>query len=111
MPKKKVVDAAKLISAVNSGMTDKEMMERFAIKSRTQLKSLYLDALVANGSVVSIVGRNGGGNVADDGEVELKVNKRGSLVVPKPLVQELGYQLGDAFKARRTKAGIALKKI
>jgi AbrB family looped-hinge helix DNA binding protein len=38
------------------------------------------------------------------------VGKRGSLVIPKALVEVLGLQAGDGFVVRKTKAGISLKK-
>jgi hypothetical protein len=110
MPKKIKVDAAKLISAVNSGMTDKEILEKFGLKTRTQLKSLYLDALVAEGAVKSISSRTKSTN-SDAAQEEIRVNKRGSLVVPRSLVEEMGFAEGDAFSARRTRSGVSLRKI
>jgi bifunctional DNA-binding transcriptional regulator/antitoxin component of YhaV-PrlF toxin-antitoxin module len=38
------------------------------------------------------------------------VGKRGSLILPKELVEGLGIGAKDRFTVRKTKAGIALKK-
>lgn len=55
MARKKVFDSAKLIKAVESGLPAKETMSKFGFKTRTQLKSFYLDALVETGKVKGIV--------------------------------------------------------
>jgi len=41
----------------------------------------------------------------------LGVGKRGSIVIAKELVEGLGLGAGDKFAVRKTKAGIALKKV
>ena len=56
MPRKKKVDAAKLIKAVESGKPSKEIMAEFGINTSYQLKALYLDALVEKGRAPAIVG-------------------------------------------------------
>ena len=53
MPKKKTVNYDKLLKAVDSGLTSKEIMEKFGIKTSAQLKGLYLDALVSKGRTTS----------------------------------------------------------
>jgi hypothetical protein len=40
---------------------------------------------------------------------DVTIGKRGSLVLPKTLLDELGYGLEEVFVARRTKVGILLK--
>ena len=42
---------------------------------------------------------------------EVSINKRGSLIIPKYLVQDMGFKEGDTFEARKTKAGVSLKKV
>lgn len=110
MPRKKVVDGATLVAAINSGMPVKEILAKFGIKTSTQLKSLYLDALVEQGTVRHISGRSKAGVEAQTDSAAVKVNKRGSVVVSRALVEEFGFSVGDCFTARRTKAGISLKK-
>jgi AbrB family looped-hinge helix DNA binding protein len=41
-------------------------------------------------------------------DTAIKVGKRGSIIVPKPLVESFGYKEGDAFTVKSTKAGIRL---
>lgn len=110
MPRKKKVDAAKLIKAVESGRFFKELMAQFGFKTMTQLKSYYLDALVAKGRAAGIIGK-----AAKAAKVKpakgIKVNKRGSLVVPKAKIEEMGFKVGEEFSIKPSKAGISLRKI
>ena len=41
---------------------------------------------------------------------QVAVNKRGTLVLPKALVESFGLAEGAAFNAKKTKGGIQLKK-
>ena len=111
MPKKKVVDATKLINAVNSGQTDKELMEKFGFKTRMQLKSLYLDALVEKGTVASIIGRSNRKDAAARDNKDIQVNKRGSLIVPRTIMEEFGFKGGESFSARKTRTGVSLRRL
>jgi hypothetical protein len=110
MPKKKTIDNKKLIKAVQDGATAKELMEKFGLKTSTQAKVAYLNAAMESGIVPEIKsGRSG----SEKGSVskETSVNKRGSLIVPKNLIEEFGFKEGDTFEAKKTKAGISLKKM
>ncbi|MEW5721991.1 MAG: hypothetical protein AB1896_02720 [Thermodesulfobacteriota bacterium] len=109
MPKRKVVNFEKLLKAVESGKTSKEIMDTFGIKTSAQLKSMYLDALVSKGKAKGIPGR-GGKSGAGPKSKAIMVNKRGSLVISKELVSEMGFNIEDAFTVRKTKSGISLKK-
>jgi hypothetical protein len=111
MPRKKVVNQEKLVKAVESGTPSKEIMEKFGIKTSAQLKALYLDALVAKGKAKGIVGRVPKSGLAGKRDKNIVVNKRGSLIVPKDLVAEMGFKEGEAFKVRKTKSGVSLKKL
>jgi hypothetical protein len=42
---------------------------------------------------------------------KVKIGKRGSISIPKQLVAELGFNIGDRFRVRPSKAGLSLKKI
>lgn len=110
MARKKSVDFNKLIKAVESAIPAKEIMSMFNIKSRIQLKSLYADALVDKGKAAPITGRASRVGAAAKKSKGIVVNKRGSLVVPRSAIEEMGYAVGDAFALRRTKSGISLKK-
>ena len=110
MPRKKTVNSEKLIKAVESSLPSTEIMAKFGIKTSAQLKALYLDALVERGLVKGIAGRASKAAQAAKKSKEIKVNKRGSLVLPQAMVQEMGFSVGDTFNVRRTKAGVSLKK-
>ena len=45
------------------------------------------------------------------GANEVTVGKRGSVIIPKDMAEGLGIAVGDKFSVRKTKAGIALRKI
>jgi len=110
MAKKKEVDGARLIKAVESDLTAKEIMEKFGLKTRIQLKSLYLDALVEAGKAKKIAGRVSKAVDKEKKAKECKVNKRGSLVIARGMIEEMGFSLGDSFSIRKTKSGISLRK-
>jgi AbrB family looped-hinge helix DNA binding protein len=42
---------------------------------------------------------------------EVKVGKRGSIIIPAEIVQELGIGAEDNFTLRKSKSGVALKKV
>ena len=110
MAKKKQIDSKSLIKMVQDGTATKEMMQKLGFKTSTQLKVAYLNAAMATGIVPEIKsGRSGSENVSVSKEII--VNKRGSLVVPKKLIEDLGFKEGDIFETKKTKAGISLKKI
>jgi hypothetical protein len=56
LPRKKKGDAAKLITASESGRPAKEIMAKFGLKTAIQLKSYYLDALMEKGKAAGISG-------------------------------------------------------
>lgn len=110
MPRKKEVNADKLIKAIQSGMPSKEIMTKFGLNTSAQLKCAYNDALVAKGLIVGITGRTSKGDPTGKNDKGIVVNKRGSLIIPKEMVEEMGFKLEDGFSVRKTKAGISLKK-
>jgi hypothetical protein len=77
-------------------------------KTSTQLKAAYMSALIAEGKVPVIKGSRGAGKSAP--EKAVSVEKRG-IIISKDLVESLGIGAGEKFVARKTKAGISLKKI
>lgn len=110
MPRRKSVDSAKLIAAVKSGRSSTEIMTEFGIKTSGQLKSLYVDALAAAGQITGIIAAKRTSKKPEKQSKELRVNKRGSLVVPRDLIDEMGFNVGDSFAVRKTAAGVSLKK-
>ena len=107
MPKKKAVDTKALVKMVEAGETQADIMKKFGFKTSTQLKTAYMNALIENGKITAIKGGRGKGKAA---KVKLLgVGKRGSIVIPKELVDKLGVSADQKFIVRKTKAGIALK--
>jgi hypothetical protein len=109
MPKKKAFDGAGLIKMVEDGVPRPEIMKKFKLKTSSQLTLLYAKAQMEAGKIAEIVGGRGGGKSEPTNEVQ--VGKRGSLIIPKGLVENLGLGIGDKFAVRKTKAGISLKKL
>jgi len=109
MPKKKALDTAKLIEMVKAETPSAEIMKKMGFKTSTQLKAAYMSALIAEGKVPAIKGGRGAGKA--DKVKEVSVGKRGSIVISKELVESLGIGADDKFTLRKTKAGIALKKV
>jgi hypothetical protein len=111
MPKKKAVDAAKLIKLIEDETPQADIMKKMGFKSSTQLRTAYMSALIAEGKVTAIKGGRGGGKKAQKAKT-VNVGKRGSIVISKDLVENLGVGgAGQKFTVRKTKAGIALKKV
>ena len=57
----------------------------------------------------AIKGGRGAGKAAK--VKEIGVGKRGSIIISKELVESLGFGAKDKFAVRKTKAGVALKKV
>jgi hypothetical protein len=109
MPKKKAFDAKKLIKMVKDKTPQPEIMEAFGFKTGAQEKNAYLKALVDAGEIPPIVGGRGGKKVAAPKTVE--VGKRGSIIFPAEKVSDLGLESQGVFSVRKTKVGVALKKV
>jgi hypothetical protein len=108
MPKKKAVDAAKLIKMVEEEMSQREIMKKMGIKTSAQLKTAYMNALVAMGKVPAIMG--GRGNRKAERANQVKVGKRGSIIIPAEMVVEMGIGANSKFTVRKSKSGLALKR-
>lgn len=111
MPKKLEVDYPKLVAAIQDGTPQKQIMKDFGLNTAAQVKAAYLEGLIGSGAVPAIVSSRGGPKTKETSEKEARVSKRGSIALPKEMVEELGYQIGDAFMVRKTKVGVSLKKI
>ena len=109
MPKKKAVNSKKLIKMINDEKPQPEIMKAFRFKTSTQLKTAYMNALVAEGAVAGI--KSGRGKAKPTISNEVTVGKRGSVILPKNLVEDLGFVENDRFLVRKTKAGISLKRL
>lgn len=107
--KKKSIDGAKLIKMVEDKVPRPEIMKKLNIKTSNQLTLAYARAQMEAGKIPQIAGGRGGAAAGDANEIT--VGKRGSIIIPKPMAEGLGIAVGDKFSVRKTKAGIALKKI
>ena len=109
MPAKKKIDGEKLIKMVESGKLQSEIMEVFGLSTSAQLKAHYIDALMKAGKAPQI--KSGRGKSAGTVAKETMVSKRGSVVIPKAMIEEMGFEEGDKFTVRKTKSGISLRKL
>ena len=111
MPKKKKIDGKALIKMINEKNPQAEIMEKFGFKNSTQLKVAYANALMATGKVAEIKAGRMTKAKAAVVDTLVAVNKRGTLVLPKALLESFGLAEGAAFNAKKTKGGIQLKKV
>jgi hypothetical protein len=109
MPTKKKVDYKKLLEAVQSGKPQAEIIKQFKFNTATQFKNHYLAALMESGQAPAIQTTRADAKAAT--VKEASVSKRGSVVISKTLISEMGFAEGDQFAVRKTKAGISLKKL
>lgn len=108
MPKRKKVDSKSLIKAVEAGKTQAEIMSEFGYKTSAQVKTAYMNALIEAGKVTPITG----GRKSKSSKVKtVGVGKRGSIIIAKELVDSFDIGADDKFAIRKTKAGIALKRV
>ena len=111
MTSRKPIDSGKLVEAVEAGRPTREILAKFEIKSSNQLKGYYVDALMELGRAPEIVMSRRQGRERDAADSrELSVNKRGSLIVHREVIESMGFEIGDTFSVRKTAAGISLKK-
>jgi AbrB family looped-hinge helix DNA binding protein len=109
MPAKKKVDGKKLIKMVESGKLQSQIMKDFKFNTAAQLKAHYLDALMQAGKAPEI--KSGRGKSKAAPKKEVVVSKRGSVVIPKTMIEAMGYAEGSKFAVRKTKAGISLRTL
>ena len=109
MPAKKKVDGAKLIKMVESGKHQSEIMKAFKFNTAAQFKAHYLDALMQAGKAPEI--KSGRAKAKAAASKEVLVSKRGSVVIPKGMIADMGFNQGSKFVVRKTKSGISLKQV
>ena len=108
MPKKKAIDAKALIKMIDGEIPQVDIMAKFGFKNSSQLKVAYANALMETGKAAKIKTGRKAKPVVD---TKVAVNKRGTLVIPKAVIESFGLTEGAAFEAKKTKAGITLKKV
>jgi hypothetical protein len=109
MPKKKDVNAKALIKMIGDEKPQAEVMDKFGFKNSSQLKVAYVNALMETGQAPQLIkAAASAANVKRFNTIT--VNKRGSLIIPKDMVDTYGFGEGDTFSVRKTKTGVSLKK-
>ena len=109
MPTRKAFDAKKLIKMVKDETHQQEIMKAFGFKTAAQVKAAHYRALVETGEVPGVAGGRGAGKVGK--AKPIGVGKKGSIIIPAAKVTDLGIGKNDKFTVRKTKAGIALKRV
>jgi hypothetical protein len=109
MPAKKMVDYKKLIKAVESGKPQAEIVKEFKFNTIAQFKNHYLNALMEAGKAPEI--KTGRVSTKSAPAKEAFVSKRGSVVISKGLIEQMGFAEGTTFSVRKTKSGISLKRM
>ena len=110
MPKRKKIDNEKLLKMIKEGKPQSEVMEEFEFKNSTQLKVAYANALMESGGAPKIKGK-GRTKKVKPVKSKVAVNGRGSLIIPKALVDSMKIKVGQAFEVKKVASGIQLKKI
>jgi bifunctional DNA-binding transcriptional regulator/antitoxin component of YhaV-PrlF toxin-antitoxin module len=107
VPRKKLVEHNALLQAVEMGLPKADIMKKFGIKTNAALETDYFNALVALGKIQDP-------NKARKPEKvnnKVSVNRRGSLVIPKKLVDSLELNKSDTFEVTKNGTGLLLKRI
>jgi AbrB family looped-hinge helix DNA binding protein len=110
VPKKKNVDGKKLIEMIKKGTEQSQIMKKFGFENATQLKVAYANALMEEVKAPQIQGPSKAIGAKKD-KMQVKVTKRGSISIPKDVVEMLGMEEGDRLEVRKTKSGISLRQL
>jgi hypothetical protein len=110
MPKRKKIDNKDLIKMIKEESPQSEVMEKFGFKNSTQLKVAYANALMETGGAPEIKGK-GRTKKAKPVNTKVAVNGRGSLVIPKALVDSMKIKVGQAFEVKKVASGLQLKNV
>ena len=107
MAQKKLVEHNALLQAVEMGMSKDDIMEKFNIKSLPELKVAYFDAMVALDKIKDVKK----GRKPKKIDNKISINSRGSLVIPKNLVDALNLGEMDTFKVVKSDSGLLLQTV
>ena len=110
MPKRKQIDNKDLLKMIKDGSPQPEIMEKFGFKNSTQLKVAYANALMETGEAPEIKGK-GKTKKAKPVNTKVTVNGRGSLIIPKALIDSMKIKKGQAFEVKKVASGIQLKNV
>jgi AbrB family looped-hinge helix DNA binding protein len=107
VPKKNLVEHNALLQAVEMGLPQADIMKKFDIKTSAALETAYFNALVALGKIQDI-NKSRKSKKVDN---KVSINRRGSLVIPKELVDSLGLNESDTFDVIKNGTGLVLKRV
>ena len=107
MARKKLVEHNALLQAIEMGLPKKEIMEKFGFKTQSALKTAYYNALVALDKIEKVNDSRKRKKV----NTKISVNSRGSLVIPKKLVDQMDIDAEDIFDVVKNGTGLMLKKV
>jgi bifunctional DNA-binding transcriptional regulator/antitoxin component of YhaV-PrlF toxin-antitoxin module len=90
MAKTKEKTNKKLIDMINEDVEESIILKTFNLKNSTELNEKYLKALVATKSIKPI-----------NKQKTLTVNKKGSLIITKNIIEEMNFNIGDTFEVKK----------
>ena len=105
MVRKRLVDHNALVQAIEMGKPSKEIMQQFGLKSLSALKVAYMDALMALEKVPAVIK----GTREKKVNTLVGINSRGSLVIPKKLVDTLDLDETALFSVEKKGEDLYLK--
>jgi antitoxin component of MazEF toxin-antitoxin module len=106
MPRRKKIDNEALMQMIKDKVPQNEIMKNMGFKTSTQLKVAYANALIESGQVPPLKSNRSQKAI----NIRVSVNPRGSLIIPKKLVEHLGLRLGANFEAHKILGGgVSLK--
>ena len=108
MPKRKQIDGKALVKMIKEEATQADIMKKFGFKNSTQLKVAYANALMETGEAPEIKGK---AKAKKPVNTKVSVNSRGSLIIPKALIDSMEIKEGATFEAKKTPSGIQLKTV
>jgi bifunctional DNA-binding transcriptional regulator/antitoxin component of YhaV-PrlF toxin-antitoxin module len=107
VPRKKLVEHNALLQAVEMGLPQADIMKKYGIKTFEDLEKAYFNALVALGKIEDSNKRC----KSKSADYKVSVNSRGSLVIPKKLVDALQLNEYDTFEVIKNGNGLLLKRV
>ena len=107
MARKKLVEHNALVQAVEMGRPKEEIMEKFGFKTTAALKVAYFDGLAALDKIQDI----NKGRKEKPVDNKININGRGSLVIPKKLVEHLELDESDTYEVMKNGTSLMLKKV
>ncbi|WP_035236478.1 hypothetical protein [Desulfobacter vibrioformis] len=107
---RKKIDLKKLLEAIKGGVEQAEIIKQFGLSSSTQLKALYAKALIEADEIPKIQGA-GRTKKTKPVNMNVKINKRGSLIIKKEIINTTKYDVDQKFTVKETPSGFQLKLV